>query len=99
MSAAVKVRQTIFKSWLVYASDGCGCKLGSYTATLIYGDLPGALDFARAHAETHTCPSWRASGERCDEHCADCGGAGWIHPSQYDADAAFMLAELGLAVA
>jgi phosphoribosyl-ATP pyrophosphohydrolase/phosphoribosyl-AMP cyclohydrolase len=34
MSAAVKVRQTIFKSWLVYASDGCGCQLGSYTATL-----------------------------------------------------------------
>lgn len=77
MSAAVKVRKTLFKSWLVDAGDGCGCYLGRYTATLIYGDLPRALGFAVAHAATHTCPSWRASGERCDTSCTDCGGKGW----------------------
>ena len=76
MSAAVKVRQTLLKSWLVYASDGCGCYLGRYAAALFYSDLPGALGFAIAHAASHTCPSWRASGERCTTFCADCGGRG-----------------------
>ena len=78
MSAAVKVRQTLFKSWLVDASDGCGCYLDPYAATLIYSALPGALDFATDHAATHTCPSWRASGERCSDICTDCGGKGWV---------------------
>ena len=107
MSAAVKVRVVRphpwwAEFWIVDTSSGCGCPIGGYrgddTARVFHG-LGYALDFARAHAATHTCPSWRASGERCDEHCADCGGAGWIHPNRYDADAAFMLAELGLAVA
>ena len=91
-----------WRDWTVDTSDGCRCEIGGFTgheSTRVYADLPHALDFARAHAATHTCPSWRASGERCDESCADCGGAGWIHPNRYDADAAFMLAELGLAVA
>ena len=91
-----------WQDWIVDTSDGCACEIGGFTGhapTRVYADLGHALDFAREHAETHTCPSWRASGERCDEHCADCGGAGWIHPNRYDADAAFMLAELGLAVA
>ena len=30
------------------------------------------------HGETHTCPSWRASGERCSDICTDCGGKGWV---------------------
>ena len=37
-------------------------------------------EIARAvlvEALTHTCPSWRASGERCTTFCADCGGRGW----------------------
>ena len=91
-----------WRDWTVDTSDGCRCEIGGFTGhapTRVYADLGHALDFARAHAATHTCPSWRASGERCDESCADCGGAGWIHPNRYDADAAFMLAELGLAVA
>ena len=29
-------------------------------------------------AHSHGCPSMRASGEPCDEYCADCGGKGWI---------------------
>ena len=91
-----------WRDWIVDTSSGCGCPIGGYrgddTARVFHG-LGYALGFARAHAAMHTCPSWRASGERCDEHCADCGGAGWIHPNRYDADAAFMLAELGLAVA
>ena len=107
MSAAVKVRAVRphpwwAESWIADTSTGCGCEIGGFTGcepTRVYADLGHALDFARAHAATHTCPSWRASGERCTEHCADCGGAGWIHPNRYDADAAFMLAELGLAVA
>ena len=91
-----------WRDWIVDTSSGYGCPIGGYrgddTARVFHG-LGYALGFARAHGAMHTCPSWRASGERCDEHCADCGGAGWIHPNRYDADAAFMLAELGLAVA
>ena len=91
-----------WRDWIVDTSSGCGCEIGGFTGcepTRVYAGLGHALDFARAHAETHTCPSWRASGERCTSACVDCGGAGWIHPNRYDADAAFMLAELGLAVA
>ena len=40
--------------------------------------FPEALSFATAHAETHTCPSRRASGERCTTFCTDCGGRGWV---------------------
>ena len=80
MSAAVKVRPARYcgGDWIADTSTGCGCEIGGFTGcgpTRIYADLGHALDFARAHAETHTCPSWRASGERCTEHCADCGGA------------------------
>ena len=86
MSAAVKVRVVRphpwwAEFWIVDTSSGCGCEIGGFTGrepTRVYADLGHALDFARAHAETHTCPSWRASGERCDEHCADCGGRGWV---------------------
>ena len=28
--------------------------------------------------DVHGCPSMRASGEPCDEFCADCGGRMWI---------------------
>lgn len=42
MSAAVKVRQTVFKSWLVYASDG--------SADAIYL-LPGWRDSDLAQAQ------------------------------------------------
>ena len=91
-----------WQDWIADTSDGCACEIGGFTGhepTRVYADLSHALDFAVAHAATHTCPSWRASGERCTTFCTDCGGTGWIHPSRYDADAAFMLAELGLAVA
>lgn len=106
MSAAVKVRparyaRASWRDWIADTSTGCGCEIGGVTGrepTRVYADLGHALDFARAHAATHTCPSWRASGERCTTFCADCGGTGWIHPNRYDADAAFMLAELGLGV-
>lgn len=26
----------------------------------------------------HGCPSMRASGEPCNEYCADCGGKRWV---------------------
>ena len=70
-----------WRDWIVDTSSGCGCPIGGYrgddTARVFHG-LGYALGFARAHAAMHTCPSWRASGERCDEHCADCGGRGWV---------------------
>ena len=87
------------RDWIADTSDGCGCEIGGFTGcepTRVYAGLGYALDFAREHAETHTCPSWRASGERCTTFCTDCGGTGWIHPNRYDADAAFMFAELGV---
>ena len=92
MSAAVKVRparyggiydalpdgeygaRATWRDWIADTSTGCGCEIGGFTGC----DLSHALDFARAHAETHTCPSWRASGERCTTFCADCGGRGWV---------------------
>lgn len=38
-----------------------------------------ALSYALEHLHTaHGCPSMLASGEPCDEYCADCGGKGWI---------------------
>lgn len=37
--------------------------------------LSNGLDHMRT---AHACPSMRASGEPCDDHCADCGGKGWI---------------------
>ena len=92
MSAAVKVRparyggiydalpdgeygaRATWRDWIADTSTGCGCEIGGFTGC----DLGHALDFARAHAETHTCPSWRASGERCTTFCADCGGRGWV---------------------
>ena len=38
-----------------------------------------ALSNALDHLHTvHGCSSMRASGEPCDEYCADCGGKGWI---------------------
>ena len=109
MSAAVKVfmssgGRAVLVSTSGFGYDGAGCRCRIHADPYMpmmrrFSFWPEALLFATEHAATHTCPSWRASGERCDEHCADCGGAGWIHPSRYDADAAFMLAELGLAVA
>ena len=70
-----------WRDWIVDTSTGCGCEIGGVTGcepTRVYADLGHALDFAREHAETHTCPSWRASGERCTTFCADCGGRGWV---------------------
>ena len=70
-----------WRDWIVDTSDGCACEIGDVTGhepTRVYADLGHALDFAREHAETHTCPSWRASGERCTTFCADCGGRGWV---------------------
>lgn len=44
--------------------------------------LAGESDFvhraAWRHAARHACRSWRASGERCTDACADCGGRGWV---------------------
>ena len=92
MSAAVKVRparyggiydalpdgeygaRATWRDWIADTSTGCGCEIGGFTGC----DLGHALDFARAHATTHTCPSWRASGERCTTFCTDCGGRGWV---------------------
>ena len=89
MSAAVKVRparycggvildgqyaRASWRDWIADTSTGCGCEIGGFTGC----DLGHALDFAVAHAATHTCPSWRASGERCTIFCADCGGRGWV---------------------
>ena len=89
MSAAVKVRparycvgaildgqyaRATWRDWIADTSTGCGCEIGGFTGC----DLGHALDFARAHATTHTCPSWRASGERCSPYCTDCGGRGWV---------------------
>ena len=70
-----------WQDWIVDTSDGCACEIGGFTGhapTRVYADLGHALDFARAHAETHTCPSWRASGEPCSPYCTDCGGRGWV---------------------
>jgi len=70
-----------WRDWIADTSTGCGCEIGGFTGcepTRVYADLGYALDFAREHAATHTCPSWRASGERCTTFCADCGGRGWV---------------------
>ena len=88
MTAAVKVVSTRTylhplrpggPGWVADTAGGCGCDLGGVIAKARVYLLQGhALDFAREHAATHTCPAWRASGERCTEHCADCGGRGWV---------------------
>ena len=90
--------------WVVDTSEGCRCKIGLELAGVIgleharlYADLGHAFDFARAHAATHTCPSWRASGERCTPACADCGGAGWVR--QPGRARLITTAELGIGVA
>ena len=70
-----------WRDWIADTSTGCGCEIGGVTGhepTRVYADLSHALDFAVAHAATHACPSWRASGERCTTFCADCGGRGWV---------------------
>ena len=88
--------------WVVDTSEGCRCKIGLELAGVIgleharlYADLGHAFDFARA--ATHTCPSWRASGERCTPACADCGGAGWVR--QPGRARLITTAELGIGVA
>jgi hypothetical protein len=70
-----------WRDWIADTSTGCGCEIGGFTGcepTRVYADLGHALDFAISHAATHTCPPWRASGERCTTFCADCGGRGWV---------------------
>ena len=70
-----------WRDWIVDTSSGCGCEIGDVTGcepVRVYADLGHALDFAREHAETHTCPSRRASGEPCSPYCTDCGGKGWV---------------------
>ena len=102
MSAAVSVvmgRGT--STAAVTTAEGCACLVDPEARVfpnilLFPAGCAAALAFAGAHAATHTCPSWRASGERCTSACVDCGGTGWIHPSRYDADAAFMFVELGV---
>lgn len=83
MSAAVSVvmcRGTSMAA--VTTGEGCACLVDPEDLLpyilLFAGGFAAALDFAVAHAATHTCPSWRASGERCTTFCADCGGRGWV---------------------
>ena len=86
MTAALRVRPikaTVLgvrfpPDWMVDTSGGCGCAIGWDSGRCrFFLRLAYALEFARVHAATHTCPSWRASGERCDTSCTDCGGKGW----------------------
>ena len=85
MSAAVQVVMCSARSTMaaVMTTNGCGCLIDPGTPALrdillFRAGFAAALDFAVAHAATHTCPSWRASGERCTERCTDCGGRGWV---------------------
>ena len=87
MSAAVEVfmgphsRTTIVSTASGWGREGCECHIDhadSYMPMVRrFPTFPEALSFATSHAAEHTSPSWRASGERCTEHCADCGGKGW----------------------
>ena len=92
MSAAVAVftapsvkpdPPTVMVSTSGHGRDGAGCRCRIDHADPYmpmvrrFPTFPEALSFATSHAAEHTCPSWRASGERCTEHCADCGGKGW----------------------
>lgn len=48
-----------WRDWIADTSSGCGCEIGGFTGcepTRVYADLSHALDFAVAHAATHTCP-------------------------------------------
>ena len=82
MSAAVRVTgQADLGVWLVETRDGCRCPIGGWNGgepTRVYRRFEDAAAFAAEHAETHTCPSWRASGEPCSPYCTDCGGRGWV---------------------
>ena len=84
MSAAVSVVMCRGTSTAaVTTAEGCACLVDPeahiFPDILLFpAGFAAALDFAVAHAATHACPSWRASGERCSPHCADCGGRGWV---------------------
>ena len=82
MSAAIQVRVERAGDAYVDTSDGCRCIVDPGDPLLpriaILESFVLALDFAVAHAATHTCPSWRASGEPCSPYCTDCGGRGWV---------------------
>lgn len=89
MTAAVKVVSTRTylhplrpggPGWVADTAGGCSCDIGGFdrVKARVYRLQGHALDFAREHAATHTCPSWRASGERCTTLCTDCGGRGWV---------------------
>ena len=83
MSAAVRVTgQADHGVWLVETRDGCRCRIDHADPYMPmvrrFATFPEALSFATEHAETHTCPSWRASGERCSDICTYCGGRGWV---------------------
>lgn len=53
------------------------CRLCKWDGKRAYWKV--ALEDALYHLHrAHGCPSMRASGEPCDEFCADCGGKGWI---------------------
>ena len=83
MSAAVSVVMCRGTSTAaVTTAEGCACLVDPeayvFPDVLLFpGGFAQALGFAVAHAATHTCPSWRASDERCDTSCTDCGGKGW----------------------
>lgn len=83
MSAAVSVVMCRGTSTAaVTTAEGCACLVDPEDLLpdilLFAGGFAAVLDFAVAHAATHTCPSWRASGEPCSPYCADCGGRGWV---------------------
>ena len=92
MSAAVAVftapsvkpdPPTVMVSTSGFGYDGAGCRCRIDHADPYmpmvrrFPTFPEALSFATSHAAEHTCPSWRASGERCTDACEDCGGKGW----------------------
>ena len=93
MSAAVAVFMapsvkpdppTVLVSTSGFGYDGAGCRCridhaDPYMPMVCrFATFPEALSFATEHAETHTGPSWRASGEPCSPYCTDCGGRGWV---------------------
>ena len=93
MSAAVSVfmapnirpaAPTVLVSTSGFGYDGAGCRCRIDFADPYmpmvrrFATFPEALSFATEHALTHTCPSRRASGERCATFCTDCGGRGWV---------------------
>ena len=93
MSAAVAVFMapsvkpdppTVLVSTSGFGYDGAGCRCRIDHADPYmpmvrrFSFWSEALLFATEHAEAHTCPSWRASGERCTTFCTDCGGRGWV---------------------